>query len=174
MERSVSVRRDRNIGPPLEVVHFDRSDWSDRNLSVPFWQTDQLSYFSSVAFHRCRELGKGMQNGNDRFTRSAASLHEPKPNIVTQQCVVYLFKCDLCDAGCVGYTKGHLNKRVEGHRQKASSIYKYYSKGHNTAVPNNFIAHFNVIKKCTTALLMKCCVFKIFNQHWMYSAKVFM
>ena len=27
------------------------------------------------------------------------SLHEPKPNIVTQQCIVYLFKCDLCDAG---------------------------------------------------------------------------
>ena len=48
------------------------------------------------------------------------SLRESKPNIVTQQCVVYLFKCDLCDAGYVGYTKGHLYTRVEGHRQKAS------------------------------------------------------
>jgi hypothetical protein len=37
----------------------------------------------------------------------------------------------------------------QGHRQKASSIYKHYSKEHNTAVPNNFIARFNVIKKCT-------------------------
>ena len=77
------------------------------------------------------------------------SLREPKPNIVTQQCVVYLFKCDLCDAGYVGYTKGHLHKRVEGHHQKASSIYKHYSKEHNTAFPNNFSARFNVIKKCT-------------------------
>ena len=77
------------------------------------------------------------------------SLREPKPNIVTQQCVVYLFKCDLCDAGYVGYTKGHLHNRVEGHRQKASSIYKHYSKEHNTAIPNNFSARFNVIKKCT-------------------------
>ena len=51
-----------------------------------------------------------------------------KPNIVTQQCVVvYLFKwdrdhlrrcTDLCDAGYLGYTKGHLHTRVEGHRQK--------------------------------------------------------
>ena len=49
----------------------------------------------------------------------------------------------------VRYTKGHLHTRVEGHRQKASSIYKYYSKEHNTAVPNNFLARFKVIKKCT-------------------------
>ena len=76
------------------------------------------------------------------------SLREPKPNIVTQQCVVYLFKCDLCDSGYVGYTKGHLHTRVEGHRQKASSICKHYYKEHNTAVPNNFLARFNVIKKC--------------------------
>ena len=76
------------------------------------------------------------------------SLREPKPNIVTQQCVVYFFKCDLCDAGYVGYTKGHLHTRVEGHRQKASSICKHYYKEHNTAVPNNFLARFTVIKKC--------------------------
>ena len=72
-----------------------------------------------------------------------------KLNIVTQQCVVYLLKCDLCDAGYVGYTKGHLHKRVEGHRQKASSICKHYSKEHNAAIPNNFSARFNVMKKCT-------------------------
>ena len=60
-----------------------------------------------------------------------------------------LFKCDLCDAGYVGYTKGHLHTRVEGHRQKASSIYRHYCKEHNTAVPNNFLARFNVITKCT-------------------------
>ena len=56
------------------------------------------------------------------------SLREPKPNIVTQQCVVYLF--------------------IEGHRQKASSICKHYYKEHNTAVPNNFLTRFTVIKKC--------------------------
>jgi len=84
-----------------------------------------------------------------RKLKQDLSLREPKPNIVTQQCVVYLFKCDLCDAGYVGYTKGHLHTRVEGHRQKASSVYKYYSKEHNTAVLTNFLALFNVIKKCT-------------------------
>ena len=72
-----------------------------------------------------------------RKLKQDLSLCEPKPNIVTQQCVVYLFKCDLCDAGYVGYTEGHLHSRVEGHRQKASSIYRHYSKEHNTAVPNS-------------------------------------
>ena len=84
-----------------------------------------------------------------RKLKQDLSLREPKPNIVSQQCVVYFFKCDLCDAGYVGYTKGHLYKRVEGHRQKASSIYKHYSNEHNTAIPDNFLARFNVIKKCT-------------------------
>ena len=84
-----------------------------------------------------------------RKLKQDLSLREPEPNIVIQQCVVYLFKCDLCDAGYVGYTKGHLHTQVERHRQKAPSIYKHYAKEHNTAVPNNFSACFNVIKKCT-------------------------
>ena len=85
-----------------------------------------------------------------RKLKQDLSLREPKPNIVTQQCVVYLSKCDLCDAGYVGYTKGHLHTRIVGHRLKASSIYRHYCKEHNTAVPNNFLARFNVIKKCTS------------------------
>ena len=29
---------------------------------------------------------------------------ESKPPLVSQQCIVYFFKCDLCDADYVGYT----------------------------------------------------------------------
>ena len=50
-----------------------------------------------------------------RKLKQDLSLCEPKPNIMTQQCVVYFFKCDLCDAGYVGYTKGHLHTCIEGH-----------------------------------------------------------
>ena len=31
-------------------------------------------------------------------------VREDKPPLVSQQCVVYSFKCGLCDAGYVGYT----------------------------------------------------------------------
>ena len=60
--------------------------------------------------------------------------HEIKPPIVNQQCVVYEFKCNLCDAGYVGYTRGHLHERVEGHTRKSSSIYKHYNLQHNSEI----------------------------------------
>ena len=34
---------------------------------------------------------------------------EVKPSDVNQQCVVYHFPCDLCDADYVGYTTRHLS-----------------------------------------------------------------
>ena len=42
---------------------------------------------------------------------------------------------DLCDARYVGYSRGHLHERVDGHRQKSSSICKDYLSGHNSNVP---------------------------------------
>ncbi len=35
---------------------------------------------------------------------------------MNQQCVVYLFKCDLCDADYVGYTCRHLHQRIDEHK----------------------------------------------------------
>ena len=50
---------------------------------------------------------------------------EAKPSFVNQQCVVYHFVCDLCDADYVGYTARHLFQRVAEH--KNSSIGKHFS-----------------------------------------------
>ena len=50
------------------------------------------------------------------------NVKETKPPIVNQQCVVYSFQCDLCDAGYVGYTRGHLHNRVKGHKEQSSAI----------------------------------------------------
>jgi len=36
--------------------------------------------------------------------------HEVKPSIGSHQSLVYQFKCDLCDAGYVGYTWRHLHQ----------------------------------------------------------------
>ena len=60
---------------------------------------------------------------------------EVKPAIVNQQCLVYQFQCNLCDAGYVGYTRGHLHERVDGHKQKSSPICKHYLSEHNLGVP---------------------------------------
>ena len=51
---------------------------------------------------------------------------ETKPQLVNQQCVVYQFKCKLCDTwSYVGYTRGHLYARVDGHKSTSSSVRKH-------------------------------------------------
>ena len=76
-------------------------------------------------------------------------VREVKPAIVNQQCVVYKFQCNLCDAGYVGYTRGHLHERVDGHKQKSSSICKHYFGDHNSNVPPCLSEQFHVLTKCT-------------------------
>ena len=44
-------------------------------------------------------------------------VREVKPATVYQQCLVDKFQCNLCDAGYVGYTRGHLHERIDGHKQ---------------------------------------------------------
>ena len=73
------------------------------------------------------------------------NVKETKPPIVNQQCVVYSFQCDLCDAGYVGYTRGH--NRVKGHKQQSSAIAKHYKNMQGT-MPQGLLERFKVLKKC--------------------------
>ena len=69
---------------------------------------------------------------------------EKKPQIKNQQCVVYRFQFDLCDAGYVGYTRGHLY---------IYSIYKHYQENHGKVL-EDLLTRFDVLKKCKYKL---CC-----------------
>ena len=71
-------------------------------------------------------------------------VRETKPQIVNQQRVVYRFQCD---AGYVGYTRGHLHTRVDRHKQKASSVYKHYHEQQGE-VPKDLLRRFSILKKC--------------------------
>ena len=51
---------------------------------------------------------------------------EKKPQVVKQQRVVYRFQWNLYDAGYVGCTREHLHVRVDGHKQRSSSMSKHY------------------------------------------------
>ena len=73
---------------------------------------------------------------------------EWKPQLIDQQCVVYNFKCDQCDAGYVGYTRGYLFVRVDGHRSKTSSVRKHYDNRHAGRIPDELHNCFNVLQKC--------------------------
>ena len=75
-------------------------------------------------------------------------VREVKPAIVNQQCLVYKFQCSLCDTGYVGYTRSRFHERVDGHRQKSSSICKQYFSEHNWNVPPCFLEQFYMLTKC--------------------------
>ena len=55
---------------------------------------------------------------------------DEKPDLVNQNCVVYLFKYDLCDADYVGMTVRHLHYRVVEH--KNSSIGNHFKEHHGS------------------------------------------
>ena len=61
------------------------------------------------------------------------NVKETKPPIVNQQCVVYGFQCDLCEAGYVGCTRGHLHNRVKGH----NAFYKSFKAKSQRAIRLN-------------------------------------
>ena len=74
-----------------------------------------------------------------------------KPQLINQQCVVYQFKCNLCDIGSyVGYTRGHLYGRVDGHKSTSSSVRKHYilNNDHAGTVPEDLLSCLKVFKKC--------------------------
>ena len=82
---------------------------------------------------------------------------EIKPSIVSRQCVVYKFACDLCDADYVGYTARHLHQRIAEH--KYSAIGKHLLDAHGD---KNLIneGQFCVLKKCHGKF--DCLVYEMF------------
>ena len=70
---------------------------------------------------------------------------EIKPSIVSQQCVVYKFARDLCDADYVGYTARQLHQRIAEH--KYSAIGKHLLEVHGDKNLLNE-GQFRVLKKC--------------------------
>ena len=71
---------------------------------------------------------------------------EKKHTIVSRQNVVYSFKCDLCEAGYVGYTCRHLYQRVEEH--KSSAVGVHFKNCHKSL--KHFDTNFTVLRQCKT------------------------
>ena len=73
---------------------------------------------------------------------------EVKPSDVNQQCVVYHFPCDLCDADYVGYTTRHLSYAgVHVREHKHSVIGKHRLDIHNLR-NKDVCDQFTILKKC--------------------------
>ena len=56
---------------------------------------------------------------------------EAKLPLFNQQCLVYKFESDLCDAGYVGYTSRHLHQRIEEQKRASLSIGQHFRVKHS-------------------------------------------
>ena len=82
---------------------------------------------------------------------------EAKPPLINQQCVVYKFKCDLCDTDYVGYTRRHHFQRSIEH--KHSAIGKHLRDAHNQK-NKDLNEQFTILKKCRGKL--ECLIYEMF------------
>ena len=83
---------------------------------------------------------------------------EAKPPLINQQCVVYEFRCDLCDADYVGYTRRHLFQRIEEHKHVHSAIGKHLRDAHNQ-MNKDLQKQFTILKKCRGKL--ECLIYEM-------------
>ena len=83
----------------------------------------------------------------NRKIESHLKHRENKPNVVNNQCVVYYFKCGLCDLDYIGYTTRHLHQRIEEHKSLSSSVGRHMKTKHDLDKPE-LKAHFTILKKC--------------------------
>ena len=80
-------------------------------------------------------------------------------SVVNEQRLVYHFKCDLCDAVYVGFTRRHLHHSVDEHKNVSSSIGKHFCAEH-CLTPKDLSKNFKVLKKCKNKF--DCLVYEMF------------
>ena len=95
-----------------------------------------LATTSAIQYKRYSRVQKLARNSEFRTE---------KPAVVSQQCVVYQFKCDLCDTDYIGYTTRHLHPRIEEHR--ATAVGAHVKGCHGISNPE-LLKQFSVLKKC--------------------------
>ena len=81
----------------------------------------------------------------DQLTPSVYKQENYRRPLINQQCVVYKFKCNLCDADYVGYTRRHLFQRIDEY--KHSAIGKHLRDAHNQRNKDVW-EQFTILKKC--------------------------
>ena len=86
---------------------LDAKTKSDQTLRVSIPFKDQVS--ANIVKRQMRDLsskiGIDMQQiCTSKKLEQDLKLKEIKPRIINQHCIVYCFKCDLCDSNYVGYT----------------------------------------------------------------------
>ena len=126
-----------------ENSSFQRSNCNILGLTDSYSLTSRFVFRFRVFFRVCclkNEVGDPFP---PFFCYMKAS--EVKASIVNQlqQSLVYHLKCDLCDAGYVGYTQRHLHQHVDEHKNASSSTAKHFRVKHSLIICPRIYQHFH-------------------------------
>lgn len=132
-------------GSDLSVASKTRTD-KDINLSLPF--KDQIS--ANSVKRQMAELSSKIGQTLRPVFKSKKLVDElrtceSKPAVLSRQCVVYCFECDLCEANYVGFTTQHLHQRIGGHCSSAVGL--HIRNVHQQNVKDKHHT-FKVLRKC--------------------------
>jgi len=96
----------------------------------------QLSELCNKIDHSTQPVFKTLKISDD------LKMHETKLPLVNQ-CVVYNYKCDLCDAEYVGFTSWQLHQYIDEHR--FSVIGKHLGNFHKVNIIGDLTNNFSVL-----------------------------
>ena len=143
--------------PSVSIAERNTDDSNIVRISLPFI----IIKFQQMLFRLQRQL-RDLSNKTlqpvfvSKKLEQVLKAKEAKPSIVNQQCVVYHFVCDLCNADYVGYTARHLFQRVDEH--KNSAIGRHFHEAHGRCDLLNE-SHFKILRKSQSKF--GCLVFEM-------------
>ena len=127
------ILRSSHILPLLNTV------W--RVWSILLLRSDNCFFIASADFWSL----KGKWKIKRRKICDDLKMCEPKPPIISHQCVVYKYKCDLCDAEYVGYTSRRTKERPRSgnHRRPSQELFRFKEVQRKTGLSDlwNVVIH---------------------------------
>ena len=132
------IFRDRRIkSPSVSPAETINPSCSPSHLRIKDRQTAQKKKKKQQLISLGNKIGVPLQSVfTSQKIGDVLKSRELKPNIISQQCVVYRFKCGPWDMGYVEYTNRHLDQRVVEHSSLNSSTGKHTCDLHGIVKPN--------------------------------------
>ena len=134
-----------------DVQKTPQAQRQEKTVRIVLPYKDQKS--ADVLRRRLKDLSVKIGNAEivpvfiNRKVESHLKHRESKPDVINNQCVIYHFKCGLCDMDYIGFTTRHLHQRIEEHKSPSSSIGRHMRDQHDQDKPD-IKEHFKVLKKC--------------------------
>ena len=146
-----------SLSDEIHLISFSSADFWSLNGRITRWTELNLLFKDQKSAYAVRKQLSDQPVFKSRKICEDLKMCEPNPPIISQQCVVYNYKCDLCDAEYVGYTSRHLHQRIVEHRY--SAIGKHLKNDHGLETIGDLTKNFSLLKKCNGKL--KCLIYEM-------------